>query len=96
MILTDFRPGCTFMLPRMLPGANFNPNAVYLQYQLRDKREIIPRVSSSANCGTKGGWYYDDPLQPTRIELCPTTCEAIGLAVSASVDVIFGCQTVEG
>lgn len=35
----------------------------------------IPEVTAEAGCDAKdGGWYFDDPQQPTRIHLCEATC----------------------
>ncbi|HJL16384.1 MAG TPA: VWA domain-containing protein [Sandaracinaceae bacterium LLY-WYZ-13_1] len=42
---------------------------------------------------TSGGWYYDDPEAPTRIILCPSTCELIEGDTAGRVDVELGCAT---
>jgi hypothetical protein len=44
------------------------------------------------NCTENGGWYYDDPVAPTTIELCDATCRALS---TGSIQVEFGCTTVE-
>ena len=44
-----------------------------------------------------GGWYYDaDPSKnevPTKIIVCPQTCDAIHLTVNNRVDIALGCGT---
>lgn len=49
--------------------------------------------SSCAKASTTG-WYYDDPKQPTRINLCPETCKTLGEQVDVSVRIVEGCDTV--
>ena len=48
---------------------------------------------------TKGGWYYDDPKTPTKILLCPASCDAANAIVGAGkpgqIEVTFGCNTVK-
>jgi hypothetical protein len=53
----------------------------------------IRRVESAAACGaTTGGFYYDDPKNPARIILCPSSCEGVRKGRStAKVDVFLGC-----
>lgn len=48
-------------------------------------------------CGTANGdaWYYDNEGAPTKIFVCPTTCDKIKAEANPQVDLIFGCETVE-
>lgn len=39
------------------------------------------------------GWYYDDPVNPTRVLLCPAACDTIKSDAKGRVDVVFGCKT---
>ncbi len=43
-------------------------------------REVIPQVDSSEACAASdhGGWYYDNPEQPTQVDLCPCTRVRVG------------------
>lgn len=50
----------------------------------------IEQVSGASACGTDGGWYYDDPVQPTRITLCPASC-ALHRSTYEHVLVELGC-----
>ena len=92
-IVDDFVPGCTFALPPV-PGTGFDADRVNLEYYLEDKSAVMPRVSGLGSCGTRLAWYYDDPIQPTRVELCPAACDAIGMRANATLNVVFGCPTV--
>ncbi len=53
----------------------------------------IRRVDGLAQCGaTSGGFYYDDPKNPKRIIMCPSSCEDVRKGTStAKVDVFLGC-----
>ena len=56
---------------------------------------IIGRVDSAADCsGVSDGWYYDDPVAPMKIFVCPQTCTTIQAADSATVNIQFGCATI--
>jgi hypothetical protein len=52
-------------------------------------------VPSGAACPMfTHGWYYDNPMNPTRILACPQTCTEIQAGgMDAKVDVLFGCMT---
>jgi hypothetical protein len=52
--------------------------------------EEIPALHSYSECfgSNSGGWYYDDPEHPTRIEVCPCTCTRFR---TGFVDVQYGC-----
>jgi hypothetical protein len=60
---------------------------------------VFPQAKGGASaCDAGGGWYYDvDPAAgtPTKITLCPASCDAVKAAGSGSkVDVLLGCQTI--
>lgn len=64
------------------------------------KATVLPQVKGgAAACGSSIGWYYDvDPANgtPTKIILCPTTCNDVkaGSGAGAKVDVLLGCKTI--
>jgi hypothetical protein len=51
-------------------------------------------VASSAECGAQGSWYYDDDAMPTKVVLCPSTCQLVQADARARIDVVFGCTTI--
>jgi hypothetical protein len=55
--------------------------------------ETLPRVQASADCGSTGGWYYDDNVAPTSITLCPESCTSIQQDPGASVKLELGCAS---
>lgn len=51
-------------------------------------------VLYDANCAAQG-WHYDDPTKPTRIVLCPATCDAVNAGANPKLSIEIGCPTVE-
>jgi len=51
-------------------------------------------VTGAATCAAGGGWYYDNPGTPTKITLCPQTCEPLRMTMGSTVQVLYGCPTV--
>jgi hypothetical protein len=66
---------------------------------LEGESVVFDYVRSSENCSPEtGGWYYDvqdfDAETPTRILLCPRTCEQQFLDDVVGVNIAIGCKTV--
>ncbi|MBN2191789.1 MAG: VWA domain-containing protein [Polyangiaceae bacterium] len=48
----------------------------------------IPAAGSPMNCST-GGWYYDNPSNPTQVIMCPCSCSRLG---AGRVEAMFDCK----
>ena len=62
-------------------------------------QSVLPYKTNAAGCGTSAGWYYDiDPAAggtPTKITLCPTTCNTVkSESGNAKVEILLGCKTL--
>jgi hypothetical protein len=60
--------------------------------------DTILNVSDQSKCNpTGGGWYYDvkptTTTNPTKIVLCPQTCDAVNGAPGSVLQVLMGCAT---
>ncbi|MBM4363437.1 MAG: hypothetical protein FJ104_12205 [Deltaproteobacteria bacterium] len=56
----------------------------------------IGAVAAAAACSNvDDGWHYDDPIAPTKVLVCPQTCERVQAATGSQIDVVFGCATVD-
>jgi hypothetical protein len=55
---------------------------------------LVRQVANAAACGSSGGWYYDDPVAPKRITLCPSTCNPLLMTMGSRLNVLIGCRTV--
>ena len=61
-------------------------------------REDLLYVGSAARCDpARGGWYFDvDPATggtPTRVVVCPASCNKFKTDPTARVELRFGCKT---
>ncbi|RLB61023.1 MAG: hypothetical protein DRI90_12320, partial [Deltaproteobacteria bacterium] len=54
---------------------------------------VIAQVPSESDCGSEPGWYYDTPEKPTKVFLCPATCDLLK-SPNATVTFTFGCPTI--
>ena len=57
----------------------------------------VPRVTGEPACAGLDGWYYDAPTSPTKVILCPKSCEGAqshGGTKLPKVEVLFGCTTI--
>jgi hypothetical protein len=87
---------CDFSIPMPQMGS-----LDYSKVNVRATGAAGPRdllyVGSAARCNpTTGGWYYDvDPAmgKPTRVLICPASCQALQMDSSLRVDLVFGCAT---
>jgi hypothetical protein len=54
------------------------------------KVQEVPFAETRGGCsGSHGGWYYDNPQQPTKILVCPCTCANFK---AGAVSVEIGCK----
>ena len=57
--------------------------------------QTIPQVADEQTCDpTVGGWYYDNPLAPATIILCPATCDLLESSSNAILEIVHGCETI--
>jgi hypothetical protein len=55
----------------------------------------LSQVATEEEC-VPGGWFFDDPTDPSHILACPETCEAMQDDAEGRIDVVFGCEIVQG
>ncbi len=55
--------------------------------------ETIPQAPSQGGCHvTLGGWYYDDAISPTKITICPASCDDLRRSLG-KIQIQLGCVT---
>ena len=92
---------CDFPVPTSSTQIDFNNVNVVYRDSATATAQYMGYVATLAACANvsagKKAWYYDDPMKPTRVNLCPATCSAIKGAAgkTAVVDVEFGCKRVD-
>ena len=88
---------CSWPIGEPPEGQVFASDLVNVEYTPggSDDTQPIYHVDTAGDCGSQGGWYYDDNLSPQSIHVCPTTCDAIKADLEGKIDILFGCHTVE-
>ena len=86
---------CEFNIPPPPENKKLDPDRVNVNYVPGDggAPETIPRAANAADCNGLPGWYYDNLAAPTKILLCPETCDLLQKDGKAKLDVVFGCET---
>jgi hypothetical protein len=87
---------CEYEIPPTPEGEDFDKDEVNVEFEDGNGGLLsIGRVDGYADCANvSNGWYYDDPNAPSRIIVCPQTCDTIQGFDSASVSIQFGCATI--
>lgn len=86
---------CEWEIPPPPEGESFDPNKVNVALELDGVPEDVYYVADEAACNGGDGWYYfPDAVTPQTIRICPATCARVQDASEASVDILFGCDTV--
>jgi hypothetical protein len=85
---------CDFEMPNASNGMQVDPSKVNVKYTPAGGTQMtLGRVPDEAGCGTAPGWYYDNEMNPTRIMLCPASCNSASVEVDATLEVLLGCVT---
>jgi hypothetical protein len=86
---------CDFAMPEPKAGTEINPGQINVNYAAGNgDKTTLKQVGSEDACAGSGGWYYDDIVNPTRIFLCPATCDTVTGDPMAGLQILLGCATV--
>jgi hypothetical protein len=81
---------CNYALP-----ATGDPLSVNVQVTIGGGMPAVIRyVGSAAMCALNGGWFFDNPTSPTKLILCPQTCDPIRTTTGSRVQVLVGCPRI--
>lgn len=80
---------CTYRFPE---GGNLDVNKINVQFTGPSGMPSTLARTDRAQCAD-GGWYYDDPANPTSIALCDNTCLEVQSTSQAKLEIVVGCQT---
>lgn len=85
---------CDFDMPKASDGKQVDPSKINVNYTpAGGTRMTLGRVPNADGCGTAPGWYYDNDVNPSRILLCPASCNSASVEVDATLEVLLGCVT---
>ncbi|MEM9454372.1 MAG: hypothetical protein AAGF11_09345 [Myxococcota bacterium] len=87
---------CEFEIPPPPDGQEFVADEVNVEFDDGMGGTLsIGRVDSPAQCANVAdGWYYDDPANPSTIQVCPQTCDELQGYDEGSVRIQFGCASI--
>jgi hypothetical protein len=83
---------CEFELPEKVNAGEIDTDYVNVLYTPSNGGNAMT-VPQNADCAGGSGWYYDNPLLPTKILLCPSTCSTVRTDIGAGIDILLGCAT---
>ncbi len=84
---------CEFEIPKPDNGSTLDPDKVNVEFTpSAGGKQPVFKVDNLAAC-VPWGWYYDDPINPTRILLCPDACNQVKQDTSGRIDLILGCKS---
>lgn len=94
--IRDTALGCDFNIPDAPPNVMLAWDKVNFTYTPGGVGTplTLPHADDLADCGDGPGWYYDNNVMPTKIIVCPASCDTIKNDMSAEVEVAFGCASV--
>ena len=86
---------CDFPLPVAKAGVDVDPAKINVSFTTAAGASVtFPQVASAASCGAASdGWYYDSPTNPTRIFLCPHSCDGARVDLTTKLQILLGCAT---
>ncbi len=89
---------CEYGIPHP-DGGELDYSAVNVRFTNgAGQMSTIGYAGSAGGCTAAGGWYYDVPLangaRPSKIEICPSTCDSFKADTLGQVNILFGCQTI--
>jgi hypothetical protein len=90
-VRTQIKLGCDFGLPAPPSGQQLDKNRVNVGFTNGGGQET-PLVYSG-DCSAPNGWHYDNINNPTRIQLCPSTCATAQADRNGKLTIAFGCLT---
>ena len=82
---------CEFTVPAPPTGKTLDPELVNVLYTHGDGTQSSIPQDATGMC--MSGWQYDNNLNPTKITLCGSDCNAVKADQGAKIDVLFGCST---
>ncbi len=91
-VVEESKISCRIAMPKAPAGKRINLEQVSIEVvpSPGSPAQEIPRVTGPGQCGSRG-WYYDDNANPTKIILCPITCDWAQGLTGAELTIDSGC-----
>ena len=84
---------CEYDIPM---GPDTDLDRVNITFKTGGSTTAFGNVGDLSGCSKAPlqGWYFNDPVTPTKIELCPQACDGVKTSSDGEINVVFGCKTV--
>lgn len=94
-VIENAKLHCEWALPTPPVGETLDLSKINVIYvDGNGTGSLVGKVNSSDECGNvANAWYYDDPVNPTKVLVCPQTCTWIQGDAEARIEIKVGCQT---
>ncbi len=88
--ITD-RLSCELAYPS---SAESDPTKLAVTFTPKDQpQQRLTQITDESKCDTvPNAWYYDEPVKPSKIILCPSTCTMANSSPDAKLEALVGCQ----
>jgi hypothetical protein len=95
-VVRSSRIACDVALPPPPDGMSLDTRLVNVSVRGASTSTPLPYVGSAGACDARGGWYYDSTTAPTRVLLCPASCDFARTETTGGggLDVLFGCESI--
>ena len=83
---------CEYELPEKVAGGEIDTGLVNVLFTPSSGGNATT-IPQNQDCVGGVGWQYDNPLVPTKIQLCASSCSTVRTDLGASIDILLGCKT---
>jgi len=92
-VVNDTPISCDYLIPDPPANETLDPKKVNVEFVPGSGApQDFVNVANVGDCVTNG-WYYDNPVDPQTIHICPSACTAIQADADGEINVKFGCET---
>ncbi len=82
---------CDFQMPTTDAGT-VNPDSIIMSFTSGSgQKQSLKYVKDQSACTAAGGFYYDNPTNPTKITLCPSTCTTVQNDKNGKIQILLDC-----
>jgi hypothetical protein len=98
-VTTTSQLSCEWAIPEIPEAAGmfnkFKVNVTYTPGSGGAPMQFGKLEEAQCAAAPEGGWFYDSEDAPTKVVVCPQTCDTLKADLMGKVDVLFGCDTVK-
>jgi von Willebrand factor type A domain len=85
---------CDFPMPTPKAGVAVEPALINVNFTPSSgTKSTLTQGAGESACAAGAGWYYDNPINPSRIILCKAACDSVTADPMASLEILLGCPT---